>query len=230
MTETDTVGKCIDRDDILSGALEARVVASGGQMRIKPAEERLAVMRSMLEEVPSGADPWLFGYGSLIWNPAFDFAERRIGRVHGYHRYFSFWTTAGRGSPERPGLMLALERGGSCRGVVYRVERDRAAHEMRSVFLRELMGGAYHPRWVNVHCGDETVRAITFVSNHAYENFAGILPIETVADHIAHATGHLGRCSDYLVNTVRHLHALGIDDRRLSTLLALVDERSPTRE
>ena len=230
MTKIDTVGKCLDRDQILSGQLEAQVAASGGQMRIRPAEERLAVMRAMLDEVSPGADPWLFGYGSLIWNPAFEFAERRIGRIFGYHRYFSFWTTSGRGTRERPGLMLGLVRGGSCRGVVYRVDRNDAAHELRSVFLRELMGGAYHPRWVNVHFGDETVRAITFVADQGYENFAGIMPLETVAGHIAHAAGHLGRCSDYLVNTVRHLHALGIDEPRLTQLLALVEARSRTRE
>ena len=85
------------------------------------AEEREAQIKNMLAQAPHPDSVWVFGFGSLIWNPAFHFAERRVARIHGFHRKFCLWARAGRGSPESPGLMLSLEAGGSCTGVAYRL-------------------------------------------------------------------------------------------------------------
>ena len=165
---------------------------------------------------------WLFGYGSLIWNPAFHFTDRLTGTVHGYHRRFCLWTHLGRGCPERPGLVLGLERGGSCRGAAFHIAPEAVEEELAIVWRREMLSGAYVPRWVRVRTALGDVRAITFVINHAHERYARLLPDDRVAEVIATAEGFLGPCADYLINTVDHLAALGIHDRPLERLRAQV--------
>jgi cation transport protein ChaC len=160
----------------------------------------------------------VFGYGSLIWNPAFHFTERVVGTVHGYHRRFCLWAHLGRGRPERPGLMLGLERGGSCRGVAYHIAPDAVAEELDIVWRREMIGGAYVPRWVSVYTPVGLVRALTFTINRAHERYARDLQDDEAADAIAGASGFLGACADYLINTVDHLAELGIHDRPLECL------------
>lgn len=216
------------REEILSGALDDMMadVHRHGHMRIIPVATRTAAKRAMLDQIAPGDDLWLFGYGSLLWNPAFRFAERRRGRIYGFHRRFCFWTKSGRGTPARPGLMLALEPGGSCQGAAFRVPRAEADDELQSVFLREMMTGAYRARWVDVHIDRGTVRAITFVANPGHQNYAGRVPFETAAHHIAGAEGRFGACRDYLRDTVHHLEALGIVDRPMRRLLGLVERHA----
>ena len=229
MSGPETRGKYFGREEILAGRLDALVrdAPRDPSVRIKTVAERTAAKRAMLDQVAPGEDVWLFGYGSLIWNPAFRYDERRVGRIHGFHRRFSFWTTIGRGTPELPGMMLALEPGGSCTGVVFRVAAEAADGELQSVFLREMLTGSYHARWMRARTDSGPVRAIAFVANGAHRNHAGRVPPEIVARHIAEAEGRLGPCRDYLINTVRHLEALGIHDRPMTRLLALVQARRP---
>ena len=135
---------------------------------------------------------WVFGYGSLIWNPAFHFTDRVVGTVYGFHRRFCLWTHLGRGCPERPGLVLGLERGGSCRGVAYHIAPDAAMEELDIVWRREMLSDAYVPRWVAVRTPMATVRAITFTINHAHERYARDLSDDEAAAAIAGASGFLG--------------------------------------
>ena len=93
----------------------------------KTAAERAASLQTTLARAPAGTlegDIWVFGYGSLVWNPAFHYAEKRRGRIYGFHRAYCIWTHLGRGTPENPGLMLALDRGGSCCGAAFRIARQ----------------------------------------------------------------------------------------------------------
>lgn len=219
----------LTREKILSGVIDEVARENLGSPVI-PIDERLAIKRSMLNELGPEEDVWVFGYGSLIWNPAFHFDERRVVHLHGYRRCFSFWSVGGRGTPEKPGLMLALEPGGSCRGVGFRIRRDKALTELRSVFMREMVTGAYKARWVTVRCGGEKIRAITFVANPSHGNYAGVLPLETVADYLWNAGGWLGRGRDYLINTVDHLDELGIRDGSLARLRELVEQRIKENE
>jgi cation transport protein ChaC len=177
-----------------------------------------ASLDHMLDAPQAPREIWVFGYGSLIWNPAFEFVERRIGQVHGYHRRFCLWTHLGRGSPAVPGLMLGLLPGGSCRGVVYRVADAAVRSELEILWRREMIGGSYHPRWVPVLTQEGPVRAIAFAVNRANERYAGRLADAAVAAVIAKAAGRLGACSEYLFETVAHLAALGIHDRPLQRL------------
>jgi cation transport protein ChaC len=121
--------------------------------------------------------------------------------------------------------VLGLERGGSCRGVVFHIAPEVVEEELEIVWRREMISGAYVPRWVEVRTALGPVPAIAFVINHAHERYARDLSDEEVAEVLATASGWLGPCADYLVNTVDHLAALGIHDRPLERLRARVLER-----
>lgn len=207
----------LTRENIRSGAVR-KIAAEHGLTHILSDEELAASLGGMLDGVDLSAGVWVFGYGSLIWNPAFHFTKRLTGRVHGYHRRFCLWAHLGRGRPEQPGLMLGLERGGSCRGVAYHVAPDAVLDELDIVWRREMIGGAYVPRWVSVYTPASTVRAITFTINPTHERYARDLSDEEAAEAIARASGFLGHCADYLINTVDHLAELGIHDRPLERL------------
>jgi cation transport protein ChaC len=114
--------------------------------------------------------------------------------------------------------VLGLERGGSCHGVVFHIAPEAAEEELAIVWRREMISGAYVPRWVEVHTAVGRVRAVAFVINHAHERYASFLSDDEIALAIATARGFLGPCADYLVNTVDHLAELGIHDRPLERL------------
>ncbi|HTW69700.1 MAG TPA: gamma-glutamylcyclotransferase [Acetobacteraceae bacterium] len=166
-------------------------------------------------------DPWLFGYGSLMWNPAIEFLEVRTGIVRGWHRSFCLWLRAGRGTPDNPGLMLALDRGGSCAGLLYRIpSRD----ELLLAWRREMFTGAYRSRWVTAITEAGPVRAVTFVANRAHPGFAGRLDEAAVAARLAAARGALGSCASYLAETLGALHAAGLRDRMVERLQGAVTQ------
>ena len=195
-----------------------------GSIRIQTEEELARCRARILEGHPAGEDLWLFGYGSLIWNPAFHYAERCLGRIHGYHRRFCLWTHLGRGSVDRPGLMLGLDNGGSCTGVFFRLTPEQISEELPLVWRREMITAAYEPRWVVGLCAERRVRAVTFIINHDHERYARKLDPDVMAEAIARAEGPLGRCSEYLFNTTDHLRELGVRDRSLEQLYRRVRE------
>jgi cation transport protein ChaC len=172
------------------------------------------------------ADVWLFGYGSLMWNPALEFAERRAGAVRGWHRRFCLWLHMGRGTPDNPGLMLALERGGSCHGALFRIPAARARDELLLAWRRELFTGAYRSRWITVATESGPVRAATFVVNRDHDRYAGKLPEPEIARRLASASGSLGSCASYLHETLASLRQLGRRDRSLERLRALVGDEN----
>ena len=149
----------LTRENIKSGYIRELIRRADPDTRLLTDEELRASVRTILTPEMAGRDVWLFGYGSLIWNPAFHFVERRLGTLHGYHRRFCLWTHLGRGTPDCPGLVLGLERGGSCRGVLVRVAAEAAADELEIVWRREMVSGAYAPRWVTGRTAGGPVRA-----------------------------------------------------------------------
>ena len=208
----------LTRESILDGAISDMLSQSGEDWRIQSDEEIAESRRAVLAELEPGADMWVFGYGSLIWNPAFHFAERRVGITHGFHRRYCLWSMIGRGTKENPGLMLGLDHGGSCHGVAYRITPGEVESELDVLWRREMIGGAYVPRWLTVRTGDRPVRALGFVINHEHPRYTGRLSSETIAGTIAAAFGPLGACAEYLLNTVDHLEELGIADHHLARL------------
>jgi glutathione-specific gamma-glutamylcyclotransferase len=212
----------LTREQIKDGHVRRMIAELGIEMRVLSEDELRASRAAILAGADLSSGVWLFGYGSLIWNPAFHFSDRLTGTVYGFHRRFCLWTHLGRGCPDRPGLVLGLERGGSCRGAVFHIAPDAVEEELAIVWRREMISGAYVPRWVDAHTALGTVRAITFVINQAHERYARALSDEQVAKIIATAEGWLGPCADYLINTVDHLAELGIHDRPLERLRARV--------
>jgi cation transport protein ChaC len=209
------------RDSIRDGLFEriAEEARRLGVMRPHTEEERAESRARMLAGVEPDEDVWVFGYGSLMWNPAFRYLERRPALLYGWHRSFCLCTPLGRGSPEAPGLVLGLDRGGSCRGIAYRIAAEDRETELALVWQREMVADGYRPRWARVHCREGSARAIVWVINRDGERYAGKLPVETVARTLARAVGRLGRNRDYLESTVAHLDELGIRERPLHAVL-----------
>ncbi len=175
-------------------------------------------------------DLWVFGYGSLIWRPGFAYAERRPARLAGYRRRFCMTSIHYRGTPERPGLVLALDAcaEGECHGIAYRVEA--AAAEAVHAYLREreLVSYAYDERHVTVTLDDgATVEALAYVTNTAHAQYCGHLSLEEQAAVIAAAVGPMGPNHEYLLQTEASLVALGLEDPELRALAALVRGRLP---
>ena len=174
----------------------------------------------------AGGDLWLFGYGSLMWNPAILSEEERPATVRGWHRRFCLWLTRGRGTPESRGLMLALDRGGTCRGIAFRIAAERVRDELLLVWRREMLSGAYLARWVTIAFPEGSVAALTFVVNRDHPRYAGALPEAATAERIATAAGELGSCRDYFDRTVDALHALGIRDAALERVARALGARA----
>lgn len=187
-------------------------------------ENLVALRKFLLADLPEGESLWIFAYGSLLWNPCFPVEEERIGTVHGWHRRFCFWLTRWRGTRERPGLMLALDRGGSCRGVLCRIALDKRDAAVDSLLQREMgpTPPTNVPRWVSVRSGNHRMRAIAFVADPSGPAYAAPLPDEKAVPVLALAAGHIGSCADYLRNAVSSLERRNIRDRNLWRLQARV--------
>jgi cation transport protein ChaC len=181
--------------------------------------EETDLIRARELRPPPGVDFWVFAYGSLMWRPGFDFAEARPALLRGYHRAFCIASTHYRGSPERPGLVLGLDRGGACRGRAYRVAAEHALPVARYLHEREMISGVYEPRWVRVRTAEGPVTAATYVADRGHAQYAGKLPEERILALIRQGIGSAGSNIDYLANTVRHLDELGIADGPLHGLL-----------
>ncbi len=212
----------LSREGIRNGDLAAllRDAERRGLIRIATDRERRLSLAGILGQAKPGEDIWVFGFGSLMWNPAFDFAERRLATLHGYHRRYCLWTHAGRATAETPGLILALEPGGCCHGEAFRIPRQQAEAELEIIWAREMVAMSYRPCWVTLNSRADPIRAITFASNRQESRYAGRLPVDRIAQTLARAQGPLGSATDYLERTVAHLARLGISDRHLSDLLA----------
>jgi cation transport protein ChaC len=172
---------------------------------------------------------WVFGYGSLIWQPEFAYSERRVGTVHGYHRRFCLLQRRFRGSVDNPGLVLALDAGGSCEGVAFRLTGAEAAETLLPVWRREMRGNGYLGRWVPVETAEGTIQALTFLVNPESDRYTGPIPDAAIADRIAAGIGHLGPSAEYLFRTVAACLEEGIHCPHLLTLQAMVAERLRAR-
>ena len=185
--------------------------------------ERETFARAFLQQI-EGQPFRVFAYGSLIWKPAFDHVEARRVIAHGWRRSFCLDIDRWRASPEQPGLMLALQQGGSCIGVAYRIPDDDRLGRMLRLFEREV---AYHEdmpsvRWLTVRDGSDHFQALAFYCAPRHDPYYINLPIEEQAARLARACGHVGSGAAYLRNTVEHLEMLGIHDAYLWKLQALV--------
>jgi glutathione-specific gamma-glutamylcyclotransferase len=186
-----------------------------------------AIVAEMLRTRPEGPF-WLFGYGSLIWKPetAFEVAEQAVAR--GWHRRFCLgWDYRYRGCKETPGLMLALDRGGQCRGMIYRLPEDGLEAELHKLIRREMsmVPSAFPWRFIDVVAADGVKRALTFAMNRKSGRYVAGLSDEQLADVLATAVGFRGSMAEYVYSTTAKLEELGIHDKNLWRMQALVAER-----
>lgn len=183
----------------------------------------VAVAEDLLGQ--NGSGPlWIFAYGSLIWNPGFTWVEHQRGTAHGWHRRFSMKLTRWRGTPEQPGLMLALERGGACDGVLFRLPAQKTAAELARALQRETDGheDLAYVRWITVRAGGERRRALAFWAHPKGFHLPEPPSLDLAAQMLARACGHMGSGAAYLFNTVAHLAEHGIYDRNLWQLQRMV--------
>lgn len=166
-------------------------------------------------------DLWVFAYGSLIWDPAVYVEEYRRGILRGWQRSFCMRLEAGRGTHAQPGLMAALDQGGHCDGVVFRIAAGQVDHETAFMWNREMFAGAYSPVFLEVDTPQGPVDALVFVMNRENHRYTPDLSDEASARMIAVAEGGLGSNFAYLQSLVRHLDELGIEDAHMETLLTL---------
>jgi cation transport protein ChaC len=164
-------------------------------------------------------DLWVFAYGSLIWRPGFGWQERRLATVHGYHRSLCLWSRHHRGSDQAPGLVFGLDRGGCCRGVVFRIDAADVPATFAALWEREMIGGAYTPRWLTCHSEQGPVTGLAFLLNRACEDYAGEVTEERRLNIIRTAVGRSGACLEYVLETERALRDHGISDCRLGELV-----------
>ena len=214
------------RSDLESGRMRELYVAAVNEERALNDEQLSASLAATLAKKPKGAGWWIFAYGSLLWNPLFPVAEMRPARLRGLHRRFCLWSLAARGTPERPGLVLGLEPGGSCLGVALRLPAPLALDELHLLWRREMVVGSYHPRWVTLEAGGRTLHAVTFVVRRDHPQYAGKLSLAQEVDVFSYACGAFGTCADYLERTRVALVSHGIVDPYLEALATEISART----
>ena len=178
-------------------------------------------------------DFWVFGYGSLMWRPGFDHVEARRARLVGYRRTLCIRSHVYRGTPERPGLVLGLEHGGSCLGMAFRVEGGRAEEVMAYLRAREMTTRVYHEKRLPVRLDTGvTVEAVSYVADRTHWQYVGGIGLDEMVATIAGAVGEAGANEDYVLNTIAHLRELGISDRWLESVAARLSPpcRQPGRQ
>jgi cation transport protein ChaC len=166
------------------------------------------------------SDLWLFGYGSLIWNPGLPTVEAVRSKVHGYHRGLYLWSRVNRGTPEQPGLVLALDRGGSCTGMAFRLAAQGALEHLDVLWRREMAMASYRPAWLPCTLADgRRVAALAFVMRRDATSYTGKLADPVVRTVLGCASGRYGTTFDYVSRTVDALRESGMPDRALEALL-----------
>lgn len=166
-------------------------------------------------------DLWVFAYGSLLWNPGFPHVESLPARVRGYHRSLCVYSHVHRGTPQRPGLVLGLDRGGLCRGLAYRVGGADAEATLDYLRAREQVTAAYREVRLQAQLSDgRVVASIAYVVDRAHHQYAGRLPSDVILRHVAGGVGRSGPNVDYVLASQAHLTSMGIRDRTLEEIAA----------
>jgi len=190
-------------------------------IRVPPLRDPQALLARTRLEWGGRSDLWIFGYGSLLWRPEFEFKEHQAAQVHGWHRALRMASRVNRGTPERPGLVFALLPGGSCHGAVYRIARAQVPAELERLWRREMPTGVYDPRWLACRTTQGNVQALAFTLSRRSPQHLGRVPDTQMLDILRHARGRYGTTLDYLLETAQALRDRGVRDREIERLVAL---------
>jgi glutathione-specific gamma-glutamylcyclotransferase len=210
---------------MLPPAASAMPIAS----EIRPMPHPPPVHAREMAGANAGSGLWVFGYGSLMWNPGFRFVECRIGTLSGYHRALCIYSHVHRGTPAQPGLVLGLDRGGACKGHAFRVASEDVAATIAYLRKREQATSVYLERSFTITLQDSDkaggnesikVKALTYVADRSHRQYAGRLPHEDVLRIVREGQGQSGLNPDYVLATHDHLATLGISDPVLARLAA----------
>jgi cation transport protein ChaC len=189
---------------------------------LKPLRDPQPMLERTLHEWGGHDDLWIFGYGSLIWRPDFEYAERRPALVHGWHRALKMWSRINRGTPERPGLVFGMLSGGCCRGMVFRIPRAEGHATLTRLWSREMVTAVYDPKWLTCHTSQGPVQALAFTLSRKSPSHTGVLSEEEYRAIFSEATGKYGTTLEYARLTLEELRRHNIRDRRLERLLKLI--------
>lgn len=219
----------LTRDALGDGSLRKRLTQSLPPGLTWTEAQIEASLDDTLAQRPPGP-VWVFGYGSLMWNPLLEVVDRRVATLEGWHRSFCLRTVVGRGCPETPGRMLSLQAGGCVQGLALQMPEpeDALRHELRLLWRREMAMGSYRPLWAAARCpqGDE-LPVLVFVANADHPMHEADDSVPAVARQVATAEGAFGRNVEYLRALQRALAELGLQDAAVDALAAAVDALSP---
>ncbi|MBO6826002.1 MAG: gamma-glutamylcyclotransferase [Sneathiella sp.] len=223
----------LKREDLTEERVEELIaeVRKQGRFDALTKEEREESRRGFLETAPDlSKGLWVFGYGSLLWNPAFLYEKDVPAKLHGYRRHYCLHLTMGRGSPKKPGIMLALDAGGSCHGHAFLISPNLIESETTILWRREMISGAYLPRWVQLNLNGKTVPGMTFVVNRQHSRYLPQLDEADLLKRLSQGEGHLGSSREYLENTVAHLEEREVKDEYLHHLLNALNKHYPAQK
>jgi glutathione-specific gamma-glutamylcyclotransferase len=192
----------------------------------RPLRDPKPMLDQVLADWGGESDLWVFAYGSLIWSPDFDYAERRTALVHGWHRALKMWSRINRGTPERPGLVFGMLSGGCCRGMVYRIRQAHVHDALTMLWKREMVTAVYDPKWLTCHTPQGPVKALAFTLSRRSPSHTGTLTEEEYRAIFREAKGIYGTTFDYAHRTLEALKRHDIHDRHLERLLRLLERQN----
>jgi cation transport protein ChaC len=209
----------LTKDNISKGHLGDKIKSISGSDKVLTTEELLQARRKIIPDKGIGEDIYIFAYGSLLWNPTVDYEDEFLAKVYGFHRSFCMKTNLGRGSFKNPGLMLGLDKGGSCRGSAFKLRNSEAIKNIDILFRREMVTGAYKPKLLKtILVNGRKVLSLAFTVDKKHKNYFQDKEIQTKAKMISNAHGFLGTCEEYFQNTLESLSELNIVDSEMTAI------------
>ena len=217
----------LTRDNISKGQIRETIRSIPGSDKVLSDNDLLSARRKIIPDIGIGEDIYIFAYGSLLWNPTVDYEEQFIAKIFGFHRSFCMKTRLGRGSFENPGLMLGLDKGGSCLGSAFKLTNKTAIQNIDILFRREMVTGAYRPKLLKTKLENgKNVLSLAFTVDKKHKNYFPKNTPQIKANIISKAHGFLGRCEEYLNNTLESLSELKITDKEMKKISFLIKKNT----
>ncbi len=217
----------LTNENISKGLLREKIRNSLKHQIVFNDDELISMRRKIIPDQGIGERIYIFAYGSLLWNPTFNYIEQLPARIYGFHRRFCMKTKLGRGSSKNPGLMLALDNGGNCKGSVYKLHKKKEINIIDLLFKREMITGAYIPKLIKTEISSGVwVKSLAFTVNRNNENYIAKISLKETAKLISKAKGFLGTCEEYLNYTLSSLKELNINDKKMSEIYKLINKNS----
>jgi len=209
----------LTKENINEGRLGDKIKSISGSDKVLTKEELINERRKIIPDEGIKEDIYIFGYGSLLWNPTISYETQYLAKIYGFHRSFCMKTHLGRGSFKNPGLMLGLDKGGSCIGSAYKLNKDDAIKNIDILFKREMVTGAYKPKLLKTKLdNNEIVFSLAFTVDKKHKNYFNDKNTSVKARMISKANGFLGTCREYFEYTLESLEELNIADKQMKAI------------